>query len=44
MATLEQGASPHPPHRHPEEEFLIVADGTGIIECDGKVSRSHPAP
>jgi quercetin dioxygenase-like cupin family protein len=39
MATLEPGASPHPPHRHPEEEFLIVADGTGIIECDGKVTQ-----
>jgi quercetin dioxygenase-like cupin family protein len=42
MATLEPGASPHPPHRHPEEEFLIVADGTGIIECDGKVTQVGP--
>jgi len=39
MAVLDPGASPHPPHRHPEEEFLIVADGTGEIECDGKVSQ-----
>ena len=36
MATLDPGASPHPPHRHPEEEILIVSHGTGIIECDGK--------
>ena len=42
MATLDPGASPHPPHRHPEEEFLIVADGTGEIECDGKVSQVGP--
>lgn len=28
MATLDPGASPHPPHRHSEEEILIVADGT----------------
>ena len=42
MAVLDPGASPHPPHRHPEEEFLIVADGTGEIECGGKVSRVGP--
>ena len=39
MAVLEPGASPHPPHRHPEEEFLIVADGTGEIECAGKTTQ-----
>jgi mannose-6-phosphate isomerase-like protein (cupin superfamily) len=42
MAVLDPGASPHPPHRHPEEEFLIVADGTGEIECGGKVSQVGP--
>ena len=42
MAVLEPGASPHPPHRHPEEEFLIVADGTGEIECGGKTTRVGP--
>jgi mannose-6-phosphate isomerase-like protein (cupin superfamily) len=42
MATLDPGASPHPPHRHPEEEILIVASGTGIIECDGKVIAVGP--
>lgn len=42
MATLEPGASPHPPHRHPEEEFLIVSDGTGEIECDGKITHVGP--
>lgn len=42
MAVLEPGASPHPPHRHPEEEFLIVAQGTGEIECDGKVTQVGP--
>ena len=39
MAVLEPGASPHPPHRHPEEEFLIVASGTGEIECGGKTTK-----
>jgi mannose-6-phosphate isomerase-like protein (cupin superfamily) len=42
MAVLDPGASPHPPHRHPEEEFLIIAAGTGEIECDGKVSEVGP--
>ena len=42
MAVVDPGASPHPPHRHPEEEFLIVADGTGEIDCDGKVTQVGP--
>ena len=42
MAVLEPGASPHPPHRHPEEEFLIVASGTGEIECGGQTTKVGP--
>ena len=42
MAVLDPGAMPHPPHRHPEEEFLIIADGTGEIECDGQVTQVGP--
>jgi mannose-6-phosphate isomerase-like protein (cupin superfamily) len=42
MAVLDPGASPHPPHRHPEEEFLIVAFGTGEIECAGKTTQVGP--
>jgi mannose-6-phosphate isomerase-like protein (cupin superfamily) len=39
---LDPGASPHPPHRHPEEEFLIIGEGDGEIECDGKVTKVGP--
>ena len=39
---LEPGMSPHPPHRHAEEEFLIVGEGTGEILCDGKVTMVGP--
>lgn len=39
---LDPGASPHPPHTHPEEEFLIIGEGTGEIECDGKVIQVGP--
>ena len=42
MAVLEPGASPHPPHQHPEEEFMIVASGNGEIEVDGKVTQVGP--
>lgn len=42
MAILDPGASPHPVHQHPEEEFLIVSEGTGEIECDGKVNLVGP--
>lgn len=42
MAVLDPGASPHAPHRHPEEEFLIVAAGTGEIECGGTVTPVGP--
>jgi mannose-6-phosphate isomerase-like protein (cupin superfamily) len=42
MAVLEPGASPHPPHRHPEEEFLIVAAGSGEIECAGQTTKVGP--
>jgi len=42
MVELEPGATPHPPHRHPEEEFMIVASGTGVIEVDGKPMTVGP--
>lgn len=42
MAVLDPGATPHPPHQHPEEEFLIVTEGTGEIECGGKITQVGP--
>ncbi|MBI1898677.1 MAG: cupin domain-containing protein [Acidobacteria bacterium] len=39
---LKQGASPHPPHRHPEEEFLVITEGTGEVSVDGKVTKVGP--
>jgi cation diffusion facilitator family transporter len=39
---LNPGASPHPPHRHPEEEFLLITEGTGEILVDGKITRVGP--
>ena len=42
MAVLDPGGTPHPPHQHPEEEFMIVAAGNGEIEVDGKVTQVGP--
>ncbi|WP_446742602.1 cupin domain-containing protein [Silvibacterium acidisoli] len=39
MVTLQPGAQPHPPHRHLEEEFVIIASGTGECVVDGVVSQ-----
>jgi mannose-6-phosphate isomerase-like protein (cupin superfamily) len=42
MAVLDPGASPHAPHQHPEEEFMIVAEGTGEIVCGGTTTQVGP--
>src|SRR5262245_42757847 len=34
--TLKPGQAPHPPHQHAEEEFMILAEGTGTWHLDGK--------
>lgn len=35
LVTLEPGAQPHPPHRHPEEEIMIVGEGAGEFSING---------
>src|SRR4051794_32804994 len=39
---LKPGASPHPPHVHPEEEFMVVTEGTGEISVNGNVTKVGP--
>ena len=39
---LKPGMSPHPPHEHPEEEIMIVTEGTGEISIEGKVTKVTP--
>jgi cation diffusion facilitator family transporter len=39
---LNAGMSPHPPHQHPEEEFMVVTEGTGLIMVDGKTTEVGP--
>jgi quercetin dioxygenase-like cupin family protein len=39
FVTLEMGAQPHPPHRHPEEEIMIVGEGTGEFSSMASLRR-----
>jgi mannose-6-phosphate isomerase-like protein (cupin superfamily) len=42
LCVLDPGSSPHPPHQHPEEEFLIIAAGTGEIICGAETTQVGP--
>lgn len=39
---LNPGQEPHPPHQHPEEEFMIVGEGTGEILAGSKTTQVGP--
>jgi mannose-6-phosphate isomerase-like protein (cupin superfamily) len=39
---LKAGMSPHPPHTHAEEEFMVITEGTGDITVEGKVTKVGP--
>ena len=39
---LKAGMSPHPPHTHPEEEFMVITEGTGELLVDGKTTKVGP--
>lgn len=39
---LKPGMEPHPPHEHPEEEFMVVTEGTGEIVVEGKMTKVAP--
>jgi quercetin dioxygenase-like cupin family protein len=39
---MKPGMSPHPPHEHPQEELMVVTEGTGEIVIEGKVTKVAP--
>ena len=39
---LNPGESPHPPHQHPEEEFLLITEGMGEVTVGGKMTEVGP--
>ena len=42
VTTLEVGASPHPPHKHPDEEIVIIKTGTVEAMVGGQTRRLGP--
>lgn len=39
---LNPGMSPHAPHRHEEEEFMVITEGKGEIVVEGKKTKVGP--
>ncbi|MCY4594153.1 MAG: cupin domain-containing protein [Bryobacterales bacterium] len=39
---LKPGMEPHPPHKHPEEEIMLVTEGSGEIYVQGDVTQVGP--
>jgi quercetin dioxygenase-like cupin family protein len=42
MTTLNPGEWPHPPHQHPDEEMILIREGTLEITINDKVQRAGP--
>ena len=42
ISTLNPGKMSHPPHRHPQEEFIILKEGLLDVSINGRVQRAGP--
>jgi len=42
ISTLNAGKMSHPPHRHPQEEFIILKEGLLDVSINGHVQRAGP--
>jgi quercetin dioxygenase-like cupin family protein len=42
VTTLDPGKAPHPPHRHPNEEMLIIRQGTVEVLINGDWKKVGP--
>lgn len=42
ITTLDAGASSHPPHHHPNEELILIREGTVETLSNGKWQRVGP--
>lgn len=42
VTTLHPGQSPHAPHRHPDEELIIIKEGTVESLVNGETRRAGP--
>jgi mannose-6-phosphate isomerase-like protein (cupin superfamily) len=39
---LDPKETPHPPHTHVEEEIMVIEQGHGDIDVDGKITKVGP--
>src|SRR5215467_15982528 len=42
VTTLNPGEAPHPPHKHPDEELIIVKEGLVESNLNGEIRRLGP--
>ena len=42
ITTLKAGETPHPPHQHPDEELIIIREGTVEAMVNGQIKRVGP--
>jgi XRE family transcriptional regulator, regulator of sulfur utilization len=42
VTTLNPGESPHAPHKHPDEEVIIIKEGTVEVLNNGEMKRIGP--
>ena len=42
ITTVNPGEEPHPPHQHPEEELVLIKEGTMDIMQNGERKRVGP--
>lgn len=42
VTTLHPGMRSHPPHRHGQEEFILVKEGTLEVHINGRTQRAGP--
>jgi quercetin dioxygenase-like cupin family protein len=40
VTTLNPGEEPHPPHRHPDEEMILIKEGTLEVAINGETKRA----
>ena len=42
LTELAPGLAPHPPHKHPDEEIIIIKEGTLEVMVNGETRRVGP--
>jgi uncharacterized cupin superfamily protein len=42
ITTVNAGLSPHDPHRHPDEELIVVKEGTLEVTINGQSQKAGP--